>query len=66
MGWFRTRFPSPFGCTQAVSPAFRSTAVIREYGGLNNGRPCGIAGWRPLPNAAWVIVMVAPVDSSGV
>ncbi len=38
-GW--SRGPSPFGTVQTISPVFMSIAVIRPYGGLNNGNPCG-------------------------
>ena len=36
-----SRGPSPTGRIQRCSPVFRSMAVIRPYGGLTRGSPCG-------------------------
>src|SRR6266851_2469286 len=38
-GWFLG--PSPLGTIHTRSPLFRSMAVMRPYGGLSSGSPCG-------------------------
>src|ERR1700737_2804373 len=45
---------SPFGTCHAISPLFMSYAVIRPYGGFNNGNPCTLGTGPPRPevNAA--------------
>ena len=41
------RSPAPVGIIHAWLPVFMSIAVMREYGGLNSGKPSGICGPRP-------------------
>src|SRR5262245_59739471 len=47
-GLLRMRSPEPVGIIHLCSPVFMSIAVMREYGGLNSGRPSGTCGLRPV------------------